>query len=45
VLNYIVRRIGYAALILVGVNLLTFTLFSRSTRPTTSRGSISAASA
>ena len=26
-LNYIVRRIGYAALILIGVNLLTFTLF------------------
>jgi peptide/nickel transport system permease protein len=26
-LNYIVRRIGYAVLILVGVNLLTFTLF------------------
>jgi peptide/nickel transport system permease protein len=27
VLNYIIRRIGYAVLILVGVNLLTFTLF------------------
>jgi len=26
-LNYIVRRIGYAVLILIGVNLLTFTLF------------------
>ena len=26
-LNYIIRRIGYAVLILVGVNLLTFTLF------------------
>jgi peptide/nickel transport system permease protein len=27
VLNYIVRRAGYAVLILIGVNLLTFTLF------------------
>ncbi|HQR71922.1 MAG TPA: ABC transporter permease [Burkholderiaceae bacterium] len=26
-LNYIIRRIGYAVLILIGVNLLTFTLF------------------
>ncbi len=27
VLNYIIRRIGYAVLILIGVNLFTFTLF------------------
>ena len=37
-LNYIVRRIGYAVLILVGVNLLTLApVLPRSIRPTTSR--------
>jgi peptide/nickel transport system permease protein len=27
VLNYVIRRLGYAVLVLIGVNLLTFTLF------------------
>ena len=37
-LSYIVRRVLYGVLILIGVNLATFFLFSRSTRPTTWRG-------
>jgi len=32
--NYILRRLLYGVLVLVGVNLLTFVLFLRSTRLT-----------
>ena len=44
-INYLLRRVVYGILILLGVNLITFVLFFASIRPTTWRGSIWAAAA
>jgi len=37
-LNYILRRVAYGVLILIGVNLFTFLLFFTLNTPTTWRG-------
>lgn len=42
-INYLLRRVVYGILILLGVNLITFVLFLPSIRPTTWRDSIWAA--
>ena len=44
-IGYVLRRLCYGVLILVGVNLLTFLLFFAVNTPTTWRVSISAANA
>ena len=46
-INYLLRRVVYGILILLGVNLITFVLFFavNTPRPTTWRGSIWAAAA
>lgn len=43
-IRYLLRRIGYGFLILIGVNLLTFMLFFTVNTPMIWRASISAAS-
>lgn len=44
-INYLLRRVVYGILILLGVNLITFVLFFAVNTPTTWRGSIWAAAA